>query len=209
VSKGRNMLAGVSLIVAIAGAAVGAFSFISLNNYINDMDAYINDLNAYMDDMNAYINETNAFINNMNEYVLPMARVYYQGPVYTILSGGIYQLFNYNQKSYDTHEAFDLASDSYTIPETGYYQVIAQYSIDADDGYFYMIQLYSNDILVCSRSSTSSVITNTFGVALADIINFTIGDSITIKVYQYNSGDVSTNIFNGERYTFFAIAKIA
>lgn len=182
------MLAGVSLIIALAGVAVGAFSFISLNNYINNIDAYINET---------------------NEYVLPMARVYYEGPIYTITSGGIYQLFNYNQKSYDTHEAFDLASDSYTIPETGYYQVIAQYSIDADDGYFYMIQLYSNDILVCSRSSTSSVITNTFGVALADIINFTIGDSITIKVYQWNSGDVSTNIFNGERYTFFAIAKIA
>ncbi len=175
------MLAGVSLIVAIAGVAVGASSFFSLNNYIN---------------------ETNA-------YVLPMARVYYEGPVYTIPSGGAYLLFNYNQKSYDTHEAFDLASDSYTIPETGYYKVIAQYSIDADAGYFYMILLYSNNILVCSRSSTSSINTNTFGVALADIINFTIKDSITIKVYQFNSGAVSNNIFDGEEYTFFAIAKIA
>ena len=187
-SNGRNILAGVSLIVALAGVGVGAFSFISLNIYINDMNSYIDEMNAY---------------------VLPMARVYYEGPVYTIPSGGIYQLFNYNQKSYDTHDAFDLASDSYTIPETGYYKVIAQYSIDADDGYFYIIQLYSNDILVCSRSSTSSIITNTFGVALADFINCTIGDSITIKLYQWNSGDVSNNIFHGEEYTFFAIAKIA
>ena len=187
-SKGRSTLTVVSLIVAIAGSALGIYSFISLNNYINDMDAYINEMNAY---------------------VLPMARVYYDGPVYAIPSGGAYKLFNYTQKSYDTHEAFDLASDSYTIPETGYYKVMAQYSIDADDGYFYIIQLYSNDTLVCSRSSTSSINTNTFGVVLADIINCTIGDSITIKVYQFNSGDVSNNIFDGEAYTFFAIAKIA
>ncbi|KKM79881.1 hypothetical protein LCGC14_1345450 [marine sediment metagenome] len=179
-TKGGNKLAGVSLIFALAGVGVGVFSFISMNNYINDANAY----------------------------VLPMARVYYDGPPYTIPSGGTYKLFNYTQKSYDTHGAFNLTSNSYTIPETGYYQVIAQYSIFTDVGEFFLISLYSNDNLVSFISHTSGLDTNTFGVALMDINNFTKGDSLTIKVYIFNLGSLSRNIFNGEEYTFFSIAKI-
>jgi len=182
------MLAGVSLIVALAGAGVGAFSFISLNIYINDL--------------NTYINETNA-------YVLPMARVYYGGSTYTIASGGGYQLFDYDQKSYDTHGAFNLTSDSYTIPEPGFYHVIAQYSIDAIDGGIFIILLYKNTDIVSFRVSSSSVNTDSFGVALTDIINFDEGDSLTIKVYQYDPGMASRNIFDGEAWTFLAISKIA
>ncbi|MBY9019911.1 MAG: hypothetical protein KGD67_02555 [Candidatus Lokiarchaeota archaeon] len=180
-SKGRNLLTVVSLIVALSGGAIGVYSFISLNIHTNAT----------------------------NSYILPKARVYYDGPTYTILSGGGNVLFNYNHKSHDTHEAFNLTSDSYTIPETGYYEVIAQYSIYAADGGFFNIQLYSNDILVSSRSSTSSAITNVFGVTLTDIINFNKGDSINVKVYQYNSGSLSRNIYSGEEYTFFAIAKLS
>ena len=175
------MLAVVSLIFALAGVGVGVFSFMSLNNYIN---------------------ETNA-------YVLPKARVYYDGPTYTITSGGGLTIFNYNQKSYDSHGAFDLLLDYYRVPETGFYQVIAQYSIDAADGGFFTIQLLSNNVLVCSRSCSSSINTNTFGVALTDTILFDEGDSLTIKVYQYDPGAASRNIFDGEEETFFAIAKIA
>jgi len=174
------MLGVISLIVALAGVTVGAFSFISMNNYINDR----------------------------NSYVLPMARTYYDGSLYTIVSGSL-EIFNYNQKSYDTHGAFNLTSDTYTIPEPGFYQVIAQYSIDARDGDIFMIQLFSNTNIVGSTQCSSSVNTNTFGVALTGIFNFTTGDSLIIKLYQYNSGEVSRDIYNGEAYNFFAIAKIA
>ncbi|MHA2127978.1 MAG: hypothetical protein ACW99E_21955 [Promethearchaeota archaeon] len=160
---------------------MGVYSFISLNNYINNTD----------------------------RYVLPMARVYYDGSYYAIASGGSEKLFNYDQKSYDTHEAFNLASDSYTIPETGFYQVIAQYSIDTDAGEFFVISLYSNDIIMSTKAYTSGLNTNVLGVALTDILNFTTGDSLTIKVYQYNIGALSREIFTGEEHTFFAITKIA
>lgn len=180
-SKGRSTLIVVSLIIAIAGSALGIYSFLSLNNYINATDSY----------------------------VLPKARVYYEGPTYTITSGGGYKLFNYTQKSYDTHGTFDLTSDSYTIPEPGFYQVMAQYSIDAIDEGFFIIQLYKNTDLVSTRSSTASVATNTFGVALTDIINFDEGDSLTIIVYQFDPGDASRNILDGEAWTFLAISKIA
>ena len=180
------MLTGLSLIIAIAGVAVGVFSFISLNNYINDMNTYINEKNSY---------------------VPPMARVYYDGLIYSIPSGS-FVTFNYTQKSYDNRDAFNLTSDSYKVPGSGFYQVIAQCSIDANDGDFFIIQLHRNGVLFCSRSCTSSVNTNTFGVALTDIINFEEGDSLTIKLYQYNPGNNPKNIFDGEAHTFFAIAKI-
>lgn len=179
--KGVNILAGVSLIIALAGIAVGVFSFISMNNYITKEDAY----------------------------VLPMARVYYGGPYYTIPSGGAPILFNFTHKNYDTHERFDLDTDSYSIPETGYYQIIAQYSIDADAGEFFRIELYSNNVLVCSKAYTTGYHTNHLGVSLMDIRHFTEEDSLTIKAYQYNAGDLPRAIFSGEADTYFAIAKMA
>ena len=179
--KGVSILAGVSLIIAIAGIAVGAFSFISINSYTTKEEAY----------------------------VLPMARVFYDGPYYTIPSGGAPILFNYTEKNYDTHEKFDLDTDSYSIPETGYYQIIAQYSIDADAGEFFRIELYSNNVLVCSKAYTTGMDTNHLGVSLMDIRHFSEGDSLTIKAYQYNVGALPRAIFSGEADTYFAIAKIA
>lgn len=144
-----------------------------------------------------------------NTYVLPAARVYYEGPTYVITDGGASKLFDYNQKSYDTHQAFDLTSNSYTIPEEGLYQVTAQCSIDSIDGGFFTLTLYSNADRVCYRSSTCSRNTNTFGVALTDILQFNREDSLTIRVYQSDPGSASRAIFDGEDFTFFAIAKIA
>ncbi|MFX0076679.1 MAG: hypothetical protein ACFE96_14645 [Candidatus Hermodarchaeota archaeon] len=58
------------------------------------------------------------------------------------------------------------------------------------------------------KSSTSSVNTNVFGVAITDIRYFGSGDSISIRVYQSDPGTSARNIFDGEDHTFFAIAKI-
>lgn len=182
-AKGRSKLAGVSLILALLGIGVGGFSYFLLNTHITESET--------------------------DSYVLPMARVYYEGSTYTITSGGAYKLFDYTHKSYDTHGAFDLTSDSYTIPETGFYQIYAQYSIYSDVGEFFMIRFYSNDILISTNSVTGSVPTNTLGVGLTDVINVTMGDVLTIKIYHYNPGDLSRNIFSGEQYNFFIITKIA
>jgi hypothetical protein len=146
---------------------------------------------------------------NASFYVLPVARVYHEGSTFLIPDGGASTLFDYNQKLFDSHQAFDLTSDSYTIPEEGYYQVTAQYSISAIDGSFFSIRLYVNNILVCARSSTSSQNTNVFGVVLTDFLIFNRGDSLTIRVYQSDPGVASRAIYGGEEYTFFAIAKVA
>ena len=174
------MLTAAFLVVALVGVGVGVFSFISLNNYIIEA----------------------------NVYDLPMARVYHGGPSYTIPSGA-WRVFDYDQKSYDTHGAFDLTVESYSVPETGFYQVIVQFSIDAIAGDYFMIRLYSNNSIICSRSYSSSLDTITFVVALTDINNFTVRDSLTIRVYQWNSGATSRTIREGEARTFLTVAKIA
>ena len=150
----------------------------------------------------------NATIDDMNAYVPPMAKAYYDDiSAYSIPSGS-FQTFNYNQISYDNRDAFNLTSDSYKVPGSGFYQVIAQYSINAIDGDFFMIQLLSNGIISCSRSSTASNSTNTFGVTLTNIFNFAEGDTLTIRVYQYNYEGTQRYIFHGGAHNFFAIAKI-
>ena len=174
------MLTAASLVVALVGVGVGVFSFISLNNYITEANAYVR----------------------------PMARVYYGGPSYTIPSGA-WRVFDYDQKSYDTHGTFNLTSESYSVPEAGFYQVIVQFSIDAIAGDYFMIRLYSNTFIICTRAYSSSLNTINFVVALTDINNFTEGDSLTIRVYQWNSGATSRNIREGERQTFFTVTKIA
>jgi len=185
--KGRNILGVLSLIIALALIAFGAYSYVIMKSYINGINATINDMNAY---------------------ISPMASVYYDSMSTYSLTRGSSPTFNYNQISYNNRDAFNLTSDSYIIHEPGFYQVTAQYSIDAIDGDFFMIQLLSNGIIIGSRSSTASINTNIFGVALTDIFNFEEGDSLTIRVYQYNGGSAPKSIFDGEAYTFFTIAKI-
>ncbi|MFX0076680.1 MAG: hypothetical protein ACFE96_14650 [Candidatus Hermodarchaeota archaeon] len=117
-SKGRNLLGVLALILSLGGLGIGFYSFISMNQYVNIVETYVS----------------------------PKARVYYDGPIYSIPDGGGPTLFNFTHISYDTHGAFDLDTDSYLIPESGYYQITAQYSIDAIDGGFFVIFIYSNDV---------------------------------------------------------------
>jgi hypothetical protein len=186
-NKGRNMLGIVSLIIALIATGLGAYTFFSMNNNINALNAHIDDLNSYIPPM------ASAYYDDMSTYSIP-----YQSS----------QTFNYNQISYDNRDAFNLTSDSYTIHEPGIYQVTAQYSIEAYDGDFFMIQLLSNGTIVCSRSFTASTTTNTFGVSLMNNFNFIESESLSILIYQYNGAHTARNIFPGGAHNFFTIAKI-
>jgi len=182
------MLGVVSLIIALASVALGVYSFVFMNNYINALNAHINEITSY---------------------VPPMASVYYDSTSTYSIPYQSSQTFNYNQISDDNRDAFNLTSDSYTIHEPGIYQVTTQYSIEAVDGDFFIIQLLSNAIILCSRSFTASNTTNTFGVALTNNFNFAEGESLSILIYQYNYAHTTRNIFPGGAHNFFTIAKIA
>lgn len=202
------MLGVVTIIIALSGVALGAYSFIFMNNYVNTLNAQNDELNGKINDLNGEIDDLNAIINETNSYHPPIAKVYYDDVSAYSIPSGISQTFNYNQIDFDNRDAFNLTSDSYMIHEPGFYQVTAQYSIEAFDGDFFQIQLLSNGIIFCSRSLTASVSTNTFGVVLTNLFNFAEGDSLTILVYQYNVGGTTRNIFPGGAHNFFAIEKI-
>jgi flagellar basal body-associated protein FliL len=97
-SKGRNILGVVSLIIALLATALGAYTFVFMNNYINALNAHIDELNSY---------------------IPPVASVYYDDISTYSISDQSSQIFNYNQISYDNRDAFNLTSDSYTIHEPG------------------------------------------------------------------------------------------
>ena len=174
-------LAVVTLLLALGGLGMGVYSFISMNQYINAKNAYI----------------------------VPMARVYYSGLPVSIPSGVGYLVLDYNSKTFDTHEAYNLLLNVYIVPETGFYHVISQYSIDAEADDFYQIFLFKNDNMISEKAYTSSINTNVLGVSLSDVHNFTQGDRITIKVYQYNAASLPRTIFDGEQFTFFTIMKVS
>ncbi|MFW9896398.1 MAG: hypothetical protein ACFFD7_11385 [Candidatus Thorarchaeota archaeon] len=140
------------------------------------------------------------------EYVLPTARVFLNFSY--ALSSGVTVKFDYAAKSFDSHDAFDLTSDEYIIPETGYYQVFAKYDIDAIDQDFFVIEIWRNNYFNRSCTYAASLSTNYFSVSIADILYTTEGDAISIWAYSYNIASTPRSLFPGEGHTYFSIAKI-
>jgi hypothetical protein len=147
-------------------------------------------------------------ISLRQNYVLPVARVFLGGD-YDLSSGMPYKLLDFTDKSFDSHNAFDLTSDAYIVPEAGYYQITAQYSIFSYDQDFFMIGIWQNEttVGVCSYFAAGS--TNTFTVSITDIIFANVGDAISIFGYIYNTLDNPRTLFAGEGHTFFSIAKLS
>ncbi len=169
---------------------------------INDQNELINTLNETTDRVEE-LEEEEALEES---YVVPRARVYRLGSY--SLDSSTTATFDYTNTSYDTHNAFNLTSDAYIIPETGFYQVIAQYSITADDQDFFKIYIDINGAPHTVSSFTASRYTNTYTVSITDFLNTTAGDLITIDAYIFNAGGVSRLVYSAEDYSFFAISKI-
>ncbi len=140
---------------------------------------------------------------------LPMAKVYYSGPTYTITSGGGFTVFDYTDAEYDTRNAFNFTDDKYYVPENGFYQVIAQYCIGAEDGDVCKIYIWLNSSVVSSHTSMASASTAAFAVSTTNIFNLTTDDTLHIALYIYNAGGFPRNIFQHQAYTYCCITKIA
>nr|MDO8111252.1 hypothetical protein [Candidatus Sigynarchaeota archaeon] len=147
------------------------------------------------------------FTSINNSYVLPKARAYV-GLSGQALSNSGNAMLNFTNITYDSHGAFNLTSDLYVVPETGYYQVIAQYAVEAVDGDFFKIYIKGNSTIYSSRSYTASATTNTFTVAIEDILSLVKGSSFSIWTYSYHVAAGSRDIFAAEAYTFVSIVKV-
>lgn len=147
-------------------------------------------------------------MNLRGNYVLPVAKVFLGG-AYDLSSGMPYKLLDFTDKSFDSRNAFDLTSDAYIVPETGYYQIIAQYNIQSYDQDFFTIGIWQNDTIVGACSYFAAGSTNTFTVAITDIIFANVGDPISIFAYVYYTSGSPRTLFAGEGHTFFSIAKLS
>lgn len=147
-------------------------------------------------------------MNLRGNYVLPVAKVFLGGS-YALGSGMPYKILDFTDKSFDSHNAFNLASDEYIVPETGYYQIIAQYSIQSYDQDFFIIGILQNDTIVGACSYFAAASTNTFTVSITDIISANVGDAISIYAYLYYVSGSPRALFEGEEFTFFSIAKLS
>lgn len=172
-------LAALALIIALLGAGAGGFLIIK---------------------------QLTSMPPEEEPYIRPMAKVYRTGSYF--LPSGTYTTFNFTDKIYDSHDAFVLELDVYEIPETGFYLVIAQYSVDVELDDFFKIDLALNGTTITSKSYTPARDTNTFTVSVTDIINVTAGDLISIRTYSYNLPGDPRYIYAYEAYTFFEIMKM-
>ena len=195
---GKGLVA-FALIFGLIGTGLGGFMLVKDYGLVDE----VNELNNRIEELNNRIEELET---EEDPYVVPRARVYRLGS-YSLVSG-YNTLFDYTSTSYDTHNAFNLTSDTYIIPETGFYQVIAQYCISVEDQDFFKIYIVINGSIHASRLYTAACSASTFSVSITDIVNTTVGDLITIIAYIYNVGGVSRSVYGMEAYSFFTISKL-
>lgn len=147
-------------------------------------------------------------LNNPN--ITPRARVYV-GDDYEA-QGQTTGLINFDTKNYDTTNDFNLTSDSYIVPENGYYLTIASIDVVVNiilDHPYHIFQLYihANSISVAETRMYISEITwlEHISISASTIVYLSEGDNVQVLYYT-----VFTNLINhGSSRTFFAITKLS
>ncbi|QEE14328.1 hypothetical protein DSAG12_00141 [Promethearchaeum syntrophicum] len=150
-------------------------------------------------------------VEPQEEHILPKARVFYNGtPSFSKYSNTVAESLDFNQVSYDTHNAFDLTNDSYIIPEDGVYDIDAQYCVaNAEDGDDYVIFIMLDTQRAAFKQVTCSATVSTLGVSISDKLNLTVGDTISIHIFVFTGVSEWRSVYGKEYATFFSIAKLA
>jgi len=178
--KKGNGLAVFALIFGLIGAGTGGFLFVT--NYL--------------------------LVEEPEEIILPKARLYYDDS-YLWVSHNTGKVIEFTDTSYDTHNAYNFTSNLYVIPESGFYQINAQYSVDCEAGDNYVIYIMVNNAFHSYLRTTSSLTLSNFGIGVNDIVNATVGDEIKIRAFFSDSTSEIRYFSGGEYFTFFTIAKLA
>ncbi|MEM7180222.1 MAG: hypothetical protein AAF518_04885 [Spirochaetota bacterium] len=97
-----------------------------------------------------------------------------------------YTIVKFEDKDYDTHNAYDTSTGIWTCPQTGYYIISAQVLFQSSGTNHRHMRIYKNNIVVSSGNAlTASVSSSNQGYAeLQDELYLSNGDQITIQVHQ-------------------------
>lgn len=111
----------------------------------------------------------------------------------------------YDTKDYDTHNAY--SGGVYTVPETGYYNIEALYSISNANLHQYEIRLVKNTSTIINQSFATRQATNSAheSCRLVDVLKLDKGDTLEIKISN-NTG--SDNLLADSAKNILSIYKI-
>ena len=180
-AKNGKGLAAIALIIGLLGAGFGGY--IAIKEYVLTPDEDIND-------------------------VLPKARVYSKKTGYLIPSGGAYELIDFTNVTYDTHNAYNLTSDQYLVPESGFYHVHAQLTLTANAGDYLELLVYYNGSLYSHTATEPNLSIMLCPVSISCTVNATIGEPIEIGFAQYNGASAARTVCANSAFTYCEITKI-
>ncbi len=153
-----------------------------------------------------------AIIGDLTQPNLPKARVFL-GSAFNLAIGSNRKI-NFTSVSFDSHNAFNLANHTYTVPEEGYYSIDAQFCTGAYGGDFFAIGVYrSGDYVLRGGISKGGTIggsySNFLAVPVSGIVKCNANDQLYVFGYFYNaSGTTTRPLFADEAYTYLSIAKL-
>ncbi len=118
-------------------------------------------------------------------------------------------LIDYETVDYDTHGAFNLSTDRYTAPVSGYYAVAVSTEYAANATGQRATQLYKNGSIFCEIGAHATVsATFTSRVFGNTTLYLNAGDYLEFYAYQSSGGNLTLCV-SGDDYTYVSINRIS
>jgi len=114
----------------------------------------------------------------------------------------------FDGETFDTHNAFNNMTNTFTAPSDGYYQVNAGFAIDPNTDETIYIRIVANGVVQTMTGSSNDHIDITWDlyVDISDIVYLSAQQTITIEGKTRNRFTFSTLL--GTEHTYVSIAKI-
>jgi hypothetical protein len=156
---------------------------------------------------------SNVLMSNDTDTRVIASRAYKASNQTSVNTNASYVKINLDTTLYDTHSGF--ASNKYTAPISGYYQVSALIGLAGTNvlNNFYLAAIYKNGSLFSGGVAQYPVATGAFSVSVSDIVQLNAGDYI--ELYLYGNGNNSSSTLtvvggNGaQTSTYLSIQRIS